>query len=76
MENTAESFDRICNSIEKGTGATATHCCVNGENNKMVCLDGTVNAPLLNIDTGTVGECDRRAFNNPPVSNVCSDMFP
>ena len=76
MENTAESFDNICNSLEKGTGATATHCCVNGNNNKMVCLDGTATAPLLNIDTSEVGECDRGAFNIPPVSNICSDIFP
>ena len=76
MDNTAESFDLICDSIEKGTGATATHCCVNQDNNKMVCIDGTLTAPLLNIDTMTVGECDRRAFGMPPVSNVCSDMFP
>ena len=76
MDNTAESFDFICNSIEKGTGATATHCCVNGDNNKMYCLDGTLLAPTFNIDTGTVGECDRRAFGIPPVTNVCSDTFP
>ena len=79
VENTANSFNDICDQLEGGTGASAIHCCVNGLNNKIRCeqkafLELPTIKPVLNIDTSVDGVCDRRAVTG--TSNACSDNPP
>ena len=81
VDNTANSFNDICDKLESGSGNTAIHCCVNGLNNKIRCeqksfLDLPLIKAILNIDTNTDGVCDRRASGTPPVANACSDNPP
>ena len=79
VENTANSFNDICDQLEGGTGGSAIHCCVNGLNNKIRCeqkafLELPTIKPVLNIDTSVDGVCDRRAVTG--TSNACSDNPP
>jgi len=82
MDNTAESLVTLCSLQESGTGGLATsatdiECCVNGNNNKLVCtsvfLAMTPNFNIqTNLDGGSIGTCDTRATDNPPTTNICS----
>ena len=82
VDNTANSFNDICDNIEGGSGNSAVHCCVNALNNKIRCerqsiLNNPVIQAVLNIDTSNgIGTCDRRASGTPPVTNACSDVPP
>ena len=77
VANSGDSFDAICNQIEKAGGGTV-ECCVDSSNNKMHCdtktnLDSFLTS--LNIDTSSNGMCDRGSGNTPPTINVCHDDF-
>ena len=89
MDNTADSLVNLCNQLESGTGGAATsatdiECCVNVNNNKLLCTSVTLaQLPtfniLTNLDTdpvtmqpGSIGTCDTRAANVPPTTNICS----
>ena len=88
MDETASSLVNVCDRLESGTPGdpNAIECCVNENNSKLVCA--TVQQAMdpilmLNILTnqdidpvtgnpGEIGSCDRRAYNDPPTTNVCS----
>ena len=66
------------------TSATDIECCVNVNNNKLTCtsvffaMTPTFNI-LTNLDIdpvtnqpGSIGQCDTRAANVPPTTNICS----
>ena len=76
MDNMASSLGVLCDRLESGSGTTAIECCVNENNLKLVC--GAVSMIDLfqfhiehNQNGGSVGVCDRRAMNTPPVANAC-----
>merc|ERR1712062_173470 len=76
VANSGDSFDAICNQVEKAGGGTV-ECCVDSSNNKMFC-DTKTNLDILtvfNIDTSTNGVCDRGSGNTPPTINICHDDF-
>ena len=88
MDNTAASLVNLCNQLESGNpgvagSATAIECCVNVNNNKLLCTSVVVAmTPTFNIVTnlgtdamgnpGAIGRCDTQAANVPPVTNICS----
>ena len=88
MDNTADSLVNLCNQLESGNpgvagSATAIECCVNVNNNKLLCTSVVVAmTPTFNIVTnlgtdangnaGIIGQCDTQAANDPPVMNICS----
>ena len=80
MDNTAASLVNLCDELESGTAGdpNAIECCVNENNNKLFC-DSVLNNNLFmhNILTnqdpgGSIGSCDRRAYDVPPTTNKCS----
>merc|ERR1711962_223430 len=76
VANSGDSFDAICNQVEKAGGGSV-ECCVDSSNNKMFC-DTKTNLDILtalNIDTSTNGVCDRGSGNTPPTINICHDDF-
>merc|ERR1711962_1641270 len=76
VANSGDSFDAICNQVEKAGGGTV-ECCVDSSNNKMFC-DTKTNLDILtalNIDTSSNGVCDRGSGNTPPTINICHDDF-
>ena len=82
MDNTAESLVNLCTFQESCTGGAANagtdiECCVNANNNKLVCtsvfLAMTPNFNIqTNLDGGSIGTCDTRAYDVPPTTNICS----
>ena len=77
VENTADSFNDICNFLDLA-GDGKVECCVDDSNNKMHCntkknLDNFLAS--FKIDTSTNGFCDRRSRDNPPTINICHDDF-